>query len=717
MSVRITIVALLVLIGCIMVVSSSTAEEWIVDDDWVGADFDNIQDALNGSSESDIIYINSGLYPENIVINTSISILGNQSTTEISGDGNFHVIQINADNVTLGSLSVYNSGYPYAGIHVESNFVNIFNCSMNNNFYGIKIYHSNNNTVSNNLCVSEATGIHVGWSNDNLVENNTCYSNVSNGIYIAFSDGNIVRGNLCDFCEQSGISVNGESSYNLVESNICRGNDQTGQGIYIGYASDNNSFVDNLLRDNSHGIRISHSIWNLVENNTITNNDYGIYFIFSTTSSHPECTGSPNNEIRYNEIQSNSETGIYIENDIIEVVIHNNNIRDNSDQAVDNGNNNTWYMNFRGNYWDDYSGSDNDEDGIGDSAYDINGQSTSRDSFPLMAPVNISSNRSTVIGNITVPLIVDIRQPSNNITFDEGDLVEFVGESWSPVTIIQWIWNSSLDGKLYGGINISFQSRTLSNGTHIITLVANDELGNWSEESTLVININGIPRIKKFTFSSTPAVSGECVLVAPRLRDDGLIVHYNWSVELPDGNTTHQYNTAVLDFNYSVVGWYRIMLSVIDEHEVSSDESETSLYVNMIPGVFITSLQRYQKLNGTVSIIGYAVDENPTTLEFVEIAIDDGNWIKVSGVENWIYQWNTTIWDGTSLEDGSHLVKARSFDGMHYSDIAYVYIILDNIPDDGSSDGGGDDGIPGFGLPVFMLGLIILVGLMRKRGH
>ena len=45
-----------------------------------------------------------------------------------------------------------------------------------------------------------------------------------------------------------------------------------------------------------------------------------------------------------------------------------------------------WSHNSRGNYWDDYNGTVNDGDGIGDTPYNING-GTTQDEYPLVEPV------------------------------------------------------------------------------------------------------------------------------------------------------------------------------------------------------------------------------------------------------------------------------------------------------------------------------------------
>jgi hypothetical protein len=63
-----------------------------------------------------------------------------------------------------------------------------------------------------------------------------------------------------------------------------------------------------------------------------------------------------------------------------------NDFIDNATQAIDNGQNNTWDHDGKGNFWSDYTGIDANVDGIGDTPYTIlpNGV----DIYPLMAPLN-----------------------------------------------------------------------------------------------------------------------------------------------------------------------------------------------------------------------------------------------------------------------------------------------------------------------------------------
>ena len=70
-------------------------------------------------------------------------------------------------------------------------------------------------------------------------------------------------------------------------------------------------------------------------------------------------------------------------------LIHHNNFVNNTVSAWDDGTAITWYdpVAKEGNYWDDYTGVDEDGDGIGDTPYTIPGPGGNKDLYPLMKPV------------------------------------------------------------------------------------------------------------------------------------------------------------------------------------------------------------------------------------------------------------------------------------------------------------------------------------------
>ena len=72
---------------------NSTAKTIIVSKDGNG-EFEKIQDAINISKNNDIIYVYSGVYHENIIINKSINLIGNGSKFSII-DFNILILSLN----------------------------------------------------------------------------------------------------------------------------------------------------------------------------------------------------------------------------------------------------------------------------------------------------------------------------------------------------------------------------------------------------------------------------------------------------------------------------------------------------------------------------------------------------------------------------------------------------------------------------------------------
>jgi len=86
---------------------------------FVPDDYPTIQEAINNANEGDIIFVRNGTYYENVVVNKTVSLIGeNRTTTILDGNGNETGIHVIADNVTIEEFTVQNFE---AGIKVESN--------------------------------------------------------------------------------------------------------------------------------------------------------------------------------------------------------------------------------------------------------------------------------------------------------------------------------------------------------------------------------------------------------------------------------------------------------------------------------------------------------------------------------------------------------------------------------------------------------------------
>ena len=134
---------------------------------------------------------------------------------------------------------------------------------------------------------------------------------------------------------------------------------------------------NNVLDRFDAGIEIQ-SNNNTIAENIITNNKCGIFL-----------NGASNNIIARNIIINNTEVGIEVTESFTlsnDNTIYHNNFISNAQHASD-GCNNIWNMShpMGGNFWDDYNGSDNDGDGIGDTPYHVPGGSN-MDYYPFMVP-------------------------------------------------------------------------------------------------------------------------------------------------------------------------------------------------------------------------------------------------------------------------------------------------------------------------------------------
>jgi parallel beta-helix repeat protein len=145
-------------------------------------------------------------------------------------------------------------------------------------------------------------------------------------------------------------------------------------GIFLDGASYNTIYGNLIENNNYHGIRIEYASHNMIVNNRIVNNrGYGILF-----------ADSGDNLVIGNTVKQNFLDGITLGDNCWNNTIFYNNFIDNSENAVDKTGN-TWDNGSSGNYWSDYNGSDNDDDGIGDIPYQIPGN-MSQDMYPLMKP-------------------------------------------------------------------------------------------------------------------------------------------------------------------------------------------------------------------------------------------------------------------------------------------------------------------------------------------
>jgi len=326
---------------------SSGEKTWYVDDD--GADFETIQDAVNASENGDTIYVWEGTYYENVVVNKSVSLIGNGSeVTIIYGGGEGDVVRITADWCNMSGFTMRNGSSESwkAGLLVESDHNRIFDNECTSALYGISLWESNGNVLKNNTCNgNEYRGISLSGSSDNVLMNNNCFYNgqygidlyyqcnnntltnnsclynseygihldgsgnvlacnsfSSNygGIWFSSASNNLLHNNTCSYNEAIGINIDWECNYNKIKDNLCSYNNGTGIGVCE--SSNYNLLEGNLISNNDYGITLTIANRNLLANNTISRNRIGIRVTMN----------SKDNAAHYNDISSNGEYGISV---------------------------------------------------------------------------------------------------------------------------------------------------------------------------------------------------------------------------------------------------------------------------------------------------------------------------------------------------------------------------------------------------------------------
>jgi parallel beta-helix repeat protein len=174
-------------------------------------DYSTIQEAINTASKGDIVYVKSGEYLEYLVVNKSVSLVGeNKETTTVHRRGQaypdvYPTIVVRADNVKITGFRIKNevssplipSGAvdAHSGVHL----LNVKHCSLVGNIivdsgYGVWLFGASENNVSDNHIKTCAHGILVDHSSNNTLIENTV-SNCSNGILLSSSPFNTLRRN------------------------------------------------------------------------------------------------------------------------------------------------------------------------------------------------------------------------------------------------------------------------------------------------------------------------------------------------------------------------------------------------------------------------------------------------------------------------------------------------------------------------------------------
>lgn len=295
----------------------------------------SIQDAIdNYAIPGDTIYVHKGTYNENLLIDKTLNLTGeDKEVTIIDGGYVGDVIHATANWVNITGFTITNGSY---GIYFESvSNGMISGCNVDSNSdEGIFLFSSSNNTVSLNNISNNYYGIHIRESsNDNLVFRNEIFNNSINGIYLSKLSSNKIKNNTVKNNGGNGIYLYSTKNVS-VENNEFSSNSI---GVYSTASSENNIMTKNNISDNQYGLYFGLSFNNTITENSILHNTYHGIWIYSS---------SKNNSIKNCNISFNSRHGIYLSLSVTNNTIEKNDISNNVDGInLSSSSNNTIYHN------------------------------------------------------------------------------------------------------------------------------------------------------------------------------------------------------------------------------------------------------------------------------------------------------------------------------------------------------------------------------------
>ena len=325
----------------------------------------SVKQGIKKAMDGDTVLVHPGTYKEgNIVVDKRICLKG-INYPMLDGQLKYEVISVKAKGAVITGLKVCNSGYASlddpGGIKVyDSENVTISNNILDNNFFGVYIQYGKNCTIKDNKITAYGkeeqqigNGIHC-WKSEGLRISGNTISGHRDGIYFEFVSHSVIWRN---------------TSFNNIR-----------YGLHFMFSNDD-AYISNVFTNNGAGVAVMFTRNVKMYDNTFNENwgdaSYGLLlkeisdsyiyknrFVGNTSAIYMEGT---NRIIIENNIFKDNGWGMKVQASCMDNVIRKNNFQGNTFDVSTNG---SLVMNvFENNYWDKYEGYDLNKDNTGDVPY------------------------------------------------------------------------------------------------------------------------------------------------------------------------------------------------------------------------------------------------------------------------------------------------------------------------------------------------------------
>lgn len=331
----------------------------------------SIASAIERAQPGDKVLIQGPMaFHERLELGKPVRLVGTNAPV-LDAEGIGTALTVSANGVQISGITIRNTGRDPgnydSGILIKGTGVTVSGCTIDSDGFGVYLRDTSgctlaNNTITGSMDVPSAkrgNGIHIWKSRDNEIRHNRI-SNKRDGLYLSYADRN-----------------------RIVSNRVA----ETRFGIHYMY-SHHNDLVGNELTRNSVGATLMFSRQSLIEGNSVlANKRHGMVFkqldssrvLNNLIAGHNRgffVQQATQNRFAGNTIATN-DIGLYLSNCSEQNVFVANAFIQNTDQV--------WQPPFEteqgrlgpnkftekrlGNFWSDYTGSDRNQDGIGDTAY------------------------------------------------------------------------------------------------------------------------------------------------------------------------------------------------------------------------------------------------------------------------------------------------------------------------------------------------------------
>ncbi len=366
---------------------------------------------------------------------------------------------------------------------------------------------------------------------------------------------------------------------------------------------------------------------------------------------------------------------------------------------MDNGNSNFWNNSLIGNYWDNYTGIDANDDGIGDTPHSIVGSAMVFDYLPIwddgddLGPsFSIISPSIDSYHNDPPTIQLDIPNPSDvdsswYTIIGSGDLYLFIGDNFE---VNFTSWTNQLDGSITIRVyandslgNIAFNEISLNKDTIDPVIVINDPT-----ESDLFGDVSPF-----FNFTIT------------ELNVDQLWFRINDSstdhfILVVSGNNEFSLDSSIWDALPD--GYVQVSFHVNDTAGNLGTVSIDIIKDTTNPQIIILSPLGGAEFGDTAPTFNLTITELHLSQLWFKINDSSENYFVSAVTGNSVFSIDSSIWD--ALPDGSLVISFYVNDTLGHMGAISVTIIKDTS----ISPPNGPPAIPGYDLTLMVITICII---------